>query len=130
MKCLAQGHKYHDRESNPHPDEPPELEVFFQYLTTVHNYTIFFNNTFVLHLQPEPAQWKEGEFTKYGKWMDGWESRRKRIAGHDWCIIQLGISGLIHGVDVDTSYFTGNYAPRISIQAACLGDGRSYQTMP
>ncbi|XP_071793743.1 allantoicase-like [Asterias amurensis] len=73
-------------------------------------------------LNPEPAQWKEGEFTKYGKWMDGWESRRKRIAGHDWCIIQLGISGLIHGVDVDTSYFTGNYAPRISIQAACLGD--------
>lgn len=28
------------------------------------------------------------EFTEFGKWMDGWESRRKRVAGHDWCIIK------------------------------------------
>ena len=55
--------------------------------------------------------------------MDGWESRRKRISGHDWCVIKLGIPGLIHGVDVDTSFFTGNYAPKMSIQAACLGEG-------
>ncbi|RXM31036.1 hypothetical protein EOD39_7321 [Acipenser ruthenus] len=52
--------------------------------------------------------------------MDGWETRRKRIPGHDWCIIQLGVTGVIHGFDVDTSFFTGNYAPSISIQAACL----------
>lgn len=52
--------------------------------------------------------------------MDGWETRRKRTPGHDWCIVQLGVPGLIFGFDVDTSYFTGNYAPHVSIQAACL----------
>ena len=43
-----------------------------------------------------------------GKWMDGWESRRRRAPGHDWCIVQLGMRGVVHGVDVDTSHFTGN----------------------
>ncbi|KAF7641060.1 hypothetical protein LDENG_00296840, partial [Lucifuga dentata] len=52
--------------------------------------------------------------------MDGWETRRKRIPGHDWCIIQLGVPGLIYGLDVDTSFFTGNHSPHVSIQAACL----------
>lgn len=41
--------------------------------------------------------------------------------GHDWCIIQLGVPGLIHGVEVDTSFFTGNHSPHVSIQAGCLG---------
>ncbi|XP_078503988.1 putative inactive allantoicase isoform X1 [Lissotriton helveticus] len=62
-------------------------------------------------------------FTEYGKWMDGWETRRKRISGHDWCIIQLGIPGVIHGFDVDTRFFIGNYTPRISVQAANLNQG-------
>lgn len=44
-------------------------------------------------------------------------------AGHDWCVIQLGIQGIIRGVDVDISYFSGSYAPRISIQAANLNEG-------
>ncbi|CAN0444150.1 unnamed protein product, partial [Ectocarpus sp. 12 AP-2014] len=48
------------------------------------------------------------EFTEFGKWMDGWESRRKRVAGHDWCIIKLGLPGRIRGVKVDTAFFTGN----------------------
>jgi len=52
--------------------------------------------------------------------MDGWETRRKRVAGHDWCIIKLGLAGRVHGVELDTSYFTGNYAPRASVQAARL----------
>ncbi|KAM3602755.1 uncharacterized protein V6R79_010075 [Siganus canaliculatus] len=52
--------------------------------------------------------------------MDGWETRRKRSPGHDWCIIQLGVPGLIHGIDVDTSFFTGNHSPHVSIQAGCL----------
>lgn len=43
------------------------------------------------------------------------------VKGHDWCIVQLGVPGIIHGFDVDTSFFTGNYAPYASIQAACLG---------
>lgn len=52
--------------------------------------------------------------------MDGWETRRRRLPGHDWCIIKLGVPGVIRGIDVDTSFFTGNYAPRYSIQAAYL----------
>ncbi len=55
--------------------------------------------------------------------MDGWESRRKRIEGHDWCILKLGLPGFIHGFDVDTAFFTGNNVPACSIQAACLSDG-------
>ena len=34
------------------------------------------------------------------------------------CIIKLGLAGRVHGVELDTSYFTGNYAPRASVQAA------------
>ncbi|KAI1897354.1 hypothetical protein AGOR_G00082450 [Albula goreensis] len=71
-------------------------------------------------LKREPAEFIASAFTDYGKWMDGWETRRKRLPGHDWCIIQLGVPGVIHGFDVDTSFFTGNYAPSVSIQAACL----------
>ncbi|KAG7173123.1 Allantoicase-like [Homarus americanus] len=62
----------------------------------------------------------KGEFTEFGKWMDGWETRRKRKPGHDWCIIKLGVAGVVEGVDVDTCHFTGNYVPRVSIQAAVL----------
>ncbi|XP_007260900.3 allantoicase [Astyanax mexicanus] len=67
-----------------------------------------------------PPEFIASAFTEFGKWMDGWETRRKRIPGHDWCIVELGVPGVIYGFDVDTSYFTGNYAPSISIQAACL----------
>uniref|UniRef100_A0A3P8TUE1 Allantoate amidinohydrolase n=1 Tax=Amphiprion percula TaxID=161767 RepID=A0A3P8TUE1_AMPPE len=71
-------------------------------------------------LKREPPQFIASAFTDFGKWMDGWETRRKRISGHDWCIIQLGVPGLIHGFDVDTSFFTGNHSPHVSIQAGCL----------
>ncbi|KAM9316419.1 putative inactive allantoicase [Gastrophryne carolinensis] len=71
-------------------------------------------------LKKSDPEFKVGLFTDYGKWMDGWETRRKRIPGHDWCIIELGVPGVIHGFHVDTRFFTGNYAPRISVQAACL----------
>jgi allantoicase len=68
-------------------------------------------------LDPEPAQFVPGKFDANGKWMDGWESRRKRVAGHDWALIRLGVKGIIRGFDVDTSHFTGNYPPAVSIQA-------------
>ncbi|XP_076069662.1 allantoicase-like [Oratosquilla oratoria] len=71
-------------------------------------------------LKDADAEWREGVFTECGKWMDGWETRRKRIAGHDWCIIKLGIPGVIMGIDADTSFFTGNYVPFASLQAAVL----------
>ncbi|WP_283150797.1 allantoicase [Silvimonas soli] len=68
-------------------------------------------------LNPEPAVFIPGKYDDNGKWMDGWETRRKRTMGHDWSIIKLGRKGVIHGFDVDTSHFTGNYAPAVSIEA-------------
>lgn len=60
------------------------------------------------------------KYTEFGKWMDGWETRRKRIPGHDWCILKLATKCVIRGLLVDTAFFTGNYAPKYSIQAARL----------
>jgi allantoicase len=48
--------------------------------------------------------------------MDGWESRRKRIPGYDWCIIKLGASGVIRGLDIDTNFFLGNHPPFASVE--------------
>src|SRR5210317_647049 len=56
-----------------------------------------------------------GRYDEHGKWMDGWERRRKRGEGHDFCIIRL-CPGTIHGVDIDTSHFTGNYPPAASLE--------------
>ncbi|MDQ6653955.1 MAG: allantoicase, partial [Acidobacteriota bacterium] len=55
-----------------------------------------------------------------GKWMDGWETRRRRTPGFDWCIIRLGLPGIIRGVVVDTSYFKGNYPEHCSLEACAL----------
>lgn len=62
------------------------------------------------------------KYDDHGKWMDGWESRRKRSPGHDYCIVRLGVPGLIRGVDIDTSHFTGNYPPHASIDACYSHD--------
>lgn len=68
-------------------------------------------------LNPEPAVFVPGKYDDNGKWMDGWETRRKRACGHDWGILKLGRRGRVTGFDVDTSHFTGNYAPAVSIEA-------------
>ncbi len=73
--------------------------------------------------QPTPAVWKEGVFDDNGKWMDGWESRRKRFEGYDSAVIRLGIAGSIKGVDIDTSHFTGNYPPSASLEACFVAEG-------
>jgi allantoicase len=59
----------------------------------------------------------EGKYTDRGKWMDGWETRRRRSPGYDWCIIQLGLPGIPRGVVVDTAYFKGNYPESCSLEA-------------
>src|ERR1700754_3086047 len=64
----------------------------------------------------------EGKYTDRGKWMDGWESRRRRTPGFDWCIVRLGLPGLVRGVVVDTSFFRGNYPEQCSLEA-CSMDG-------
>ena len=62
------------------------------------------------------------KYDDHGKWMDGWESRRRRTPGSDFCVIRLGVPGIVRGVDIDTSYFTGNYPPQASIDACVSED--------
>ncbi len=74
----------------------------------------------------------EGKYTDRGKWMDGWETRRRRTPGHDWCVIRLGLPGLIRGVVIDTSHFTGNYPEHASLDAATLAgelDGAEFEAL-
>jgi allantoicase len=58
------------------------------------------------------------EYTDRGKWMDGWESRRKRSTGHDTCVVRLGVRGSIRALDIDTNHFLGNHPPFASLEAA------------
>ena len=67
-------------------------------------------------INPLPPVFKEGLFDKNGKWMDGWESRRKRTCGHDYLIIKLGKPGSISKVDIDTSHFNGNQPAMVSLE--------------
>ena len=60
-------------------------------------------------VRDEPPVWEESRYTDRGKWMDGWETRRRREPGHDWCIVRLGFPGITRGVVVDTAHFRGNY---------------------
>ena len=73
-------------------------------------------------LNPEPPQFIAGKFDDNGKWMDGWETRRRRNGGYDNAIVRLGLAGEIKGVDIDTTHFTGNYPPAASLQA-CFSEG-------
>jgi allantoicase len=68
-------------------------------------------------IQAEEPVHYPGRFDDHGGWMDGWESRRKRVEGHDWCDIRLGGPALIYGVNIDTSYFTGNFPVAASLDA-------------
>jgi allantoicase len=69
------------------------------------------------------------KFTEYGQYMEGWESRRKRVPGHDWCIIKLGASGVINGLDIDTNHFLGNHPPHASVEAICIDEKISNQDL-
>lgn len=71
-------------------------------------------------LKPGEAVFLPHEYTDRGKWMDGWESRRKRVEGHDWAIVRLGVPGVVRGVVVDTAFFKGNYPSHCSIEACAL----------
>jgi allantoicase len=72
-------------------------------------------------LRAHAAVWKEHEYTDRGKWMDGWETLRRRTPGHDWCVIRLGLPGVIRGVVVDTAYFRGNFPESCSLEACAAG---------
>jgi len=74
-------------------------------------------------LKPGAPIFIEGKYTDLGKWMDGWETRRRRTPGYDWCIIRLGLPGIIRGIIVDTTHFRGNYPEQCSLEG-CTIDGQ------
>lgn len=65
----------------------------------------------------------EDKFDDHGKWMDGWETRRKRHAGYDWAIVELGVAGTIQALDIDTTFFSGNYPASASVEACYAPQG-------
>ena len=73
-------------------------------------------------LKAHAAEWREGDYTDRGKWMDGWETRRRREPGFDWCLVRLGLPGAIRGVVVDTAHFRGNYPAECSLEGAVIPD--------
>lgn len=75
-----------------------------------------------------PPVFLEDKYTAQGKWMDGWESRRRRTPGHDWCIVALGLPGVVRGVDIDTRHFVGNYPPYASLEA-CFRPGETSEKL-
>jgi allantoicase len=70
-----------------------------------------------LTLDAEPVM-DPARYTDRGKWMDGWETRRRREPGHDWCLVRLGVRGIVRGVVVDTAHFRGNHPESASLEAA------------
>lgn len=70
-------------------------------------------------IKPGRGIFIEGKFTDRGKWMDGWESRRKRGPGHDWCVLELGAPGAVLGFDIDTNHFIGNSPSYASVEGLC-----------
>jgi allantoicase len=73
-------------------------------------------------IDPAEPVFVPDKYDDNGKWMDGWESRRKRIEGHDYCVVKLGVPGLIRGFDIDTRHFTGNFPPTSSIEVCTSAD--------
>lgn len=75
-------------------------------------------------LQDQDPVFIADRYDNHGKWMDGWESRRRRDGGHDHCVIRLGQPGEVHGVEIDTRFFTGNYPPEASLQGCSFSGER------
>jgi allantoicase len=78
--------------------------------------------------QPAPV-WAEGKYTERGKWMDGWESRRRRTPGFDWCLVRLGLAGRVRGVVVDTAFFRGNFPESCSLEACAAPPNASAEVL-
>ena len=67
-------------------------------------------------LNIEAPIFKDGLFDKHGKWMDGWETRRRRSNGFDYLILKLGKPGKIFDIDIDTTHFDGNQPTHASVE--------------
>jgi allantoicase len=74
-------------------------------------------------LDPAPPRFEPGLYDDHGKWMDGWETRRRRDGGHDWCVLRLALPGDIVGLEIDTRFFTGNAPTGAMLECALLSPG-------
>lgn len=70
-------------------------------------------------IKPGPPAASPG-FGNKGRVYDGWETRRRREPGNDWAVVRLGVPGVVRGVVIDTSHFTGNYPPEASVEGASV----------
>lgn len=89
-------------------------------------------------IKPGRGVFLPDRYTDRGKWMDGWETRRRRTPGHDWCIVRLGAPGMIRGLDIDTHHFIGNHPPFAAVEGLysdsepadwCDADNLPWQTI-
>ncbi len=102
---------------------PEELSIAQGWIDLLHprlgSEAVFANDDFFAPkerlIDPTEPVFIPGKYDDNGKWMDGWESRRKRVAGHDYCVVRLGRPGVVHALEIDTRHFTGNYPPRASV---------------
>ncbi|WP_232663412.1 allantoicase [Pseudonocardia sp. TRM90224] len=69
-------------------------------------------------ISPGPSVFDPSEFGPKGKVYDGWETRRRREPGNDEAVVRLGAPGIVHGVVIDTTWFTGNYPPEAAVDGA------------
>jgi allantoicase len=99
---------------------PPFLDLVDLAAERLGGAALFCNDEFFAEkdnlLRSPDAVFVPGKYTDRGKWMDGWETRRRREPGHDWCIVRLGVPGVVRGVVVDTAHFTGNYPASFSLE--------------
>ncbi len=80
-------------------------------------------------LKPGRGVFVEDKYTENGKWMDGWESRRRRTPGHDWCVTRLGAPGAIKSLVIDTNHFRGNHPEAASVEACFLDHDPSLEEL-
>ncbi len=73
-------------------------------------------------LNPGPPDFRPHTFGAKGQEYDGWETRRRRMPGHDWAVVRLGLPGVIRGVVIDTAWFTGNHPAHATVEA-CAAEG-------
>lgn len=70
-------------------------------------------------LNPKPANYYYHD-DEGMRWVDGWETSRRRKTGNEWCVIKLGRPGKVAAIGFDTSFYTGNYPLAASVQACTV----------
>jgi allantoicase len=56
---------------------------------------------------------------------EGWETHRRRKAGHEWLVVRLAGQGVIDLAEIDTSWYRGNQPDTASLQALDATTGAS-----